>query len=539
MVVDLSTNGVYLNTTDAPLGRGNAAVLVDGDVLYIGTYVIAAEIRHVHAEPGAQPQTPPARAPFAPAIPPAPIRTGVAFTAGTPHTSDPIADLDRQSLLQGDNPFSDLGIGQGEGGDGTAGAPGDIDSFLRPAPARPTFDFTPGPAAQPPARAPARMAPADAPPAPAPVVPPPSAPSPLAPAPSASAAMAPPALAPVAPPVAETPAVIPPNFLDELSILIPRLAKAGADHASALAPQPPMPAQAAPMPPVPTPMPDVARADVPAFPAPVQMRSTDLDDPEEMVTLLRMRGKGKTPAPAAPLPAPALPPALAPEPVAPVRPILPAAPPPIPAPAPPLPPSPAMAAAATEADLWRLLGVDAGRLTMVERDRLLGEVGTLLRVLVQGLQGLATAQGGLQGGSARSPNPFAEAASPEQALARAFRGAQAGAPGATAAAQIAQMIRQEQSAMDAMALAVADILDRVSPAAIAFDLEDEGPSNGIFARKADKTRLWDRYLMVHERLMGALDVVTGEAMARAVTRLAAEPHPAAGGPATPIPSEDR
>lgn len=198
-----------------------------------------------------------------------------------------------------------------------------------------------------------------------------------------------------------------------------------------------------------------------------------------------------------------------------------------------------MAAAATEADLWRLLGVDAGRLTMVERDRLLGEVGTLLRVLVQGLQGLATAQGGLQGGSARSPNPFAEAASPEQALARAFRGAQAGAPGATAAAQIAQMIRQEQSAMDAMALAVADILDRVSPAAIAFDLEDEGPSNGIFARKADKTRLWDRYLMVHERLMGALDVVTGEAMARAVTRLAAEPHPAAGGPATPIPSEDR
>jgi type VI secretion system FHA domain protein len=44
VVTDTSTNGVYLNRTDAPLGRGNSAVLTHGDLLYIGELVFKAEI---------------------------------------------------------------------------------------------------------------------------------------------------------------------------------------------------------------------------------------------------------------------------------------------------------------------------------------------------------------------------------------------------------------------------------------------------------------------------------------------------------------
>ncbi len=44
VVTDKSTNGVYLNRTDAPLGRGNSAVLTNGDLLYIGELVFKAEI---------------------------------------------------------------------------------------------------------------------------------------------------------------------------------------------------------------------------------------------------------------------------------------------------------------------------------------------------------------------------------------------------------------------------------------------------------------------------------------------------------------
>lgn len=44
VITDTSTNGVYLNTVDAPLGRGVSAPLADGDLLYLGPYTIAVEV---------------------------------------------------------------------------------------------------------------------------------------------------------------------------------------------------------------------------------------------------------------------------------------------------------------------------------------------------------------------------------------------------------------------------------------------------------------------------------------------------------------
>jgi type VI secretion system protein len=43
-VTDTSTNGVYINAVDVPLGRGNTAPLADGDMLYLANYVIAVSI---------------------------------------------------------------------------------------------------------------------------------------------------------------------------------------------------------------------------------------------------------------------------------------------------------------------------------------------------------------------------------------------------------------------------------------------------------------------------------------------------------------
>jgi type VI secretion system protein len=49
-VTDTSTNGVYINTVDSPIGRGNTAPLADGDMLYLANYVIAVSIENDPAE---------------------------------------------------------------------------------------------------------------------------------------------------------------------------------------------------------------------------------------------------------------------------------------------------------------------------------------------------------------------------------------------------------------------------------------------------------------------------------------------------------
>lgn len=43
-ITDTSTNGVYLNLVDAPLGRGNTAPLADGDTLYLANFIISVAV---------------------------------------------------------------------------------------------------------------------------------------------------------------------------------------------------------------------------------------------------------------------------------------------------------------------------------------------------------------------------------------------------------------------------------------------------------------------------------------------------------------
>ncbi|MCG5240235.1 type VI secretion system-associated FHA domain protein TagH [Azospirillum doebereinerae] len=83
VVIDSSTNGVFLNDAGAPIGRGNSAVIGDGDRLRLGGYVIRAGF--------AADEAPPANDPFL-----AVLRSGDTPAAsggfgGPPAADDPFA----------------------------------------------------------------------------------------------------------------------------------------------------------------------------------------------------------------------------------------------------------------------------------------------------------------------------------------------------------------------------------------------------------------------------------------------------------------
>jgi type VI secretion system FHA domain protein len=75
MVTDTSTNGVYLNSVDAPLGRDQSRPLANGDMLYIADYVLSVSVlKQPSQEASPLHMPPPAAAVFsAPPQPAAPF----------------------------------------------------------------------------------------------------------------------------------------------------------------------------------------------------------------------------------------------------------------------------------------------------------------------------------------------------------------------------------------------------------------------------------------------------------------------------------
>jgi type VI secretion system FHA domain protein len=69
LITDTSTNGVYLNAVDAPLGREQSAPLSNGDTIYIADYIISVAILREESAPAPIPM-PAAMAPPAPVAPP-------------------------------------------------------------------------------------------------------------------------------------------------------------------------------------------------------------------------------------------------------------------------------------------------------------------------------------------------------------------------------------------------------------------------------------------------------------------------------------
>lgn len=544
VVVDLSTNGVYVNTTDAPLGRGNSAVLVSGDTLYVGVYVIAVEILRAEA---AQPskdawsakdtssakdawsETPARDAlPAAPARMEAPWQTPGGQPAATYRAPDarrpvdPLAALDgAESAPEGDNPFLELGLVR-KSGETTTGWRDLLDSRSRPAPvlaeqrvpaplpAGPIIppDFAGNPATGG-AGAPVAPWPSAAPAVPAPV-------SPYVPArpmtPPPGQRLAPPvpapAFAPAPPADLLSEGGIPAGFLDELSVLIPQLSARPA----------PTTAQA----PLSIARGVSSRAAGQAAPAP--------SDP---VSLLRQRAAARGGASSDPVardvarPPAAL--ALGDGPAFTAReapPATPAAPPPLP----PLPPGTPPSHGDPAEPLWALLGVDGQNLPPQAQAQIFADVAGLLREMADGLVSVLEARRLVKDGfnldrTQLRPvenNPFKFCTSGREALDKALVKRPPGflAPAEAARAGFDDVKVHEIAAMEAMQATIARLLQRISPAAVTFEVDGEAAANpGLFGRKLDKGRLWDRYLAMHERLVDALDVISpevvGEEFARA------------------------
>lgn len=68
LITDTSTNGVYLNAVDVPLGRDQSAPLSNGDTIYLADYIISVAILREEPAPAPMPVSMPAAA-----IPPAPV----------------------------------------------------------------------------------------------------------------------------------------------------------------------------------------------------------------------------------------------------------------------------------------------------------------------------------------------------------------------------------------------------------------------------------------------------------------------------------
>lgn len=464
-ITDTSTNGVYLNTVDVPLGRGATMPLRAGDTLYFGPYVVGVEViadavdgrqrlglgagwKAVRGDevPVAVPRIP---AGFDDLLPPGPgpeadgLLAPGAAAAPTPRARllarrqevDPIAGLDAGPP---DDPLVD-GIGRRD------------DDLLAPQ------SLTPQPLA-----------------------PMPSSPLPLSPAPAARRAPPPAAASTPRPPPA---AIIPPNFDPLSGGLAPVIPSAPPDVRPLPFPEPP------PLPPLPAP----PLAPAPPLPrpasAPPPAQRNEHAPPTDVMALLRLRalaaGEDAPPAPHADGAGGSLLAAIGVDPGA-------------------LSPEAADRAVAALAAF------------VVEAAEGLVEVLETRRTLKDELHLDHTRLG------ATDNNPFKFFATGREALRQMLvkepPGFLALADGAGEA--FADIREHEIATMTAIQAAAATLLGRLSPAAVEAQVEAGG-----FLGRVDKARLWDRYVDLHGRALETLDVSVAELVAEHYAR-ALPPRPA-------------
>ncbi|MDQ0509449.1 type VI secretion system-associated FHA domain protein TagH [Ancylobacter amanitiformis] len=570
VVVDLSTNGVYLNTTDAPLGRGNSAVLVTGDTLYMGVYVLQVEVLRAEAGPRSSSdaglaELPPASPRLDPLWQAPAARPAVTYRApGAPRPMDPLDALDgAEGAPEGDNPFAELGLA-GRSGDSTSEWRDLLDSRSRPAPslspvqdsiprglpsapplpaqpfagATPVIrsDAAPGPVSGLPARAAAGGASATPSPIPAAPAAPPAFPPQASghfPAPLPAQRLAPaipaPAFASAAAEGEAPDGGIPPNFLDELSTLFPQLLQPS--DAPAGDPPPEAPPSGTPL--------AISRGVSTRNPPEAGLAAAD------PVSLLRQRAAARSGVAGQTVPDAdeRRPDALAlGDAYATIPRDVPQDIPPAPRPSPPetpLPPGGSAAGSDPAEPLWTLLGLDGPSLSPQARAVMFADVAGLLREMADGLVSVLEARRLIKDGfhldqtqlRPAENNPFKFCASGREALDKVLIKRPPGFLAADDAARAGfdDVKAHEMATMDAMQATIARLVQRISPAAITFELEEEAARNpGLFSRKLDKARLWDRYLAMHERLVDSLDVVgpevTGEELARAYARHSQDLH---------------
>lgn len=485
VVTDTSTNGVYLNSVDTPIGRGQSAPLSNGDTLYISDYVISVALLKEPAQPAASPLyvPPPAPAPSFAAMPgQSPLPPVLAPSPGS--VGHPTAGAAARPAMDR------IGLS--------------MDDLLGPAPSR-------------------TMLPT---PAPAPVALPPVLPLQV-PAPAAPAAPRPTALIPddfdfsdlMAPGGAPMPPPSPSNVATaSFNPVPPPLSAASAIPADfgltapgAVAPPKPAAAAAA--------LDGIALPNLPPQPAPLSAPATAPEPtvaPLDPLALLRQRaiaraasidlsrpnGEAATPAPHPATPRPAIG-AVA------------------------MPGGLGADEGSDAAVFWQAIGLDAEAIPAASRQDMLAELGRAMRETASGLVAILSARKSLKEEfridqtrlAALENNPFKFFRSGDDALRRVvIEGKPGYLPLDRAVKQgFSDIQAHEVATVVAMQSALRKLLARMAPVAI------EGATEpGLLGRRPDKAKLWERYVEAHGELSGDLDRTTREMLAEEFARAYAE-----------------
>ncbi|WP_181832617.1 type VI secretion system-associated FHA domain protein TagH [Bosea caraganae] len=491
VVTDTSTNGVYLNSVDAPIGRGQSAPLSNGDTLYISDYIISVALLKEPAQPAASPLYAPPPAPFPAGAPMPPVFSPLPTPAGTVPGGFAPRPADRLGLS--------------------------MDDLLGPArTVLPQPQFAPPPAALPLALPPLAPAAVLAQARPAPVIPDDFDFSDLmAPGGAAPAALPPMAL-PVPPPAAVTSfnSPLPPPAAPMPMQGIP----ADFGLAAALPTTPPavppaLDGFALPnLPPQPGPV-------LPPVPAPAAPPETGPAAPMDPLAMLRHRAIAR--AASIDLSRPngeAAPRGAEPAPQAAPRPAIGAV---------AMPGGMNVDAASDAAIFWQALGLDADAIPAASRQDMLAELGRAMRETASGLVAILSARKSLKDEfridqtrlAALENNPFKFFRSGDDALRRVIAEGKPGyLPLDRAVKQgFSDIQAHEVATVVAMQSALRKLLARMAPAAI-----ESGTEPGLLGRRPDKGKLWDRYVEAHGGLASDLDRTTREMLAEEFARAYAE-----------------
>lgn len=497
-ITDTSTNGVYINTVDVPVGRGNTAPLADGDTLYLASYIISVSIEHDAVEErqklgltgsnavrvGGAAQGSRLATPQDDLIPTHPAAGLLGAQAAAP--ADPLAAI-------GGRP--PVGLSPAAQRPPQAGAPPVRDPlrmFEEEARVRDAVtveqDLLAGLAPPRPSSAVIPEAPLlHVPPGQFPPMPTPPAQTPPVPQPPISAGGPAPA-----------PSAIIPDHLD-FSDLLP-----GAAPRATPAPQIP-PVQIAPA------------IEAPIMPPPAARKPLG---PALANDLVALRPAGA----AAPLPGErvldplavlkeraAQRPVSAPEP----RGAVPAA---------AALPSVAFSASSDELqDFWNALGIDSSLVPPERRRDVLAELGRALAETANGLHSVLAARAMVKNEfhieqtriRSGDNNAFKFMKSGQDALRKSLARDHGFLPLARSVREGFHDIKaHEVAAMMAMRAAVSNVLTRMSPQR----LETDGASSGLFSGRVDKSKLWDRFVELHTSMVDDIDRTTRAYIAEEFTR---------------------
>jgi type VI secretion system FHA domain protein len=562
LITDISTNGVYLNRTDAPLGRGNSALLASGDVLYLGDLVfkidVGEEQRDVRARVGLRPAEGWAKA--QPGITPkAPPPSGIDGFAGSRPAAgtDPLAGFAPSRLPmpnakhETQDPLAALN------------APAiPQEDLLAPRPsARPPFELPPFPVAPPrPTIAAARQVPS--PPTLAGVAPPPprppenhlpelspalpSIPGPIPdlsallpePLPGSFAATPNPSILGAFPPDPAWPTPAPPAPTPQLPPVHVQTPPSGAtvipdDFFAHLSGLPGFPGESAPSPPSPsTPVFAPSQSLPPANPV-GQRPVLPPDFAASLVTLGRKDARGEAPSATPSL-----------DPVSILRrrgegrpdPDATRSPPLRPPPAPRVAPSPAGSgvvpppAAAPRpgsdefAAFWQVLGLDPARLDPARRAAMLQTLATLIRESVNGLVEVLSARSAIKDEfrmdrtrlQPDENNPLKFFRTGAEALHRTVIDPAPGFLALDAAAKngFADIKAHEVASMTALQNSMKQLFLRLSPSVI-----EQAAGQSMFGRRPDKAKLWDQFVELYNHFTDTLEFSVPEIVATEFARV--------------------